>query len=78
MKAMSDETTLEKLLGQRTTPGELYEKLPGNKVRCYACGHRCPIPEGRRGVCQVRFNEGGILRVPNGYSAALQVDPIEK
>jgi pyruvate formate lyase activating enzyme len=75
---MSDESTLENMMRQRTAPGELYERLPENKVRCFACGHRCPIPEGRRGICQVRFNEGGILRVPNGYSAALQVDPIEK
>lgn len=31
-----------------------------------------------RGVCQVRFNEGGRLKVPFGYVAALQADPIEK
>jgi len=78
MKPMNEKTTLEKMLGERTVPGELYEKLKDGKVRCYACGHRCPIPPGKRGVCQVRFNEDGILRVPSGYSAALQVDPIEK
>lgn len=61
-----------------TVEGELYEKLPENTVRCYACGHRCLIREGRRGICQVRFNQDGILRVPSGYVAALQVDPIEK
>jgi len=36
------------------------------------------VREGKRGICQVRFNEGGKLRVPWGYVAALQSDPIEK
>jgi pyruvate formate lyase activating enzyme len=47
-------------------------------VRCYACGHRCLIREGKRGICQVRYNRGGELYVPWGYVAALQLDPIEK
>jgi pyruvate formate lyase activating enzyme len=47
-------------------------------VRCFACGHRCLIPPGREGVCRVRFNEGGVLRVPFGYVGALQLDPVEK
>ena len=70
--------TLADTLTQLTKEGELYEKLPHNRVRCYACGHRCLIPEGRQGVCKVRFNKGGSLYVPTGYIAALQVDPIEK
>ncbi len=41
-------------------------------------GYRCLIGEGLRGVCKVRFNEGGQLRVPFGYVAALQCDPVEK
>jgi pyruvate formate lyase activating enzyme len=47
-------------------------------VRCFACGHRCLIPPGRDGICRVRFNDGGTLRVPFGYVAALQLDPVEK
>lgn len=70
--------TLAQKLDSLTSPGELYEKLDDNALRCFACGHRCLIREGRRGICQVRFNEGGELRVPFGYVAALQVDPIEK
>jgi pyruvate formate lyase activating enzyme len=58
--------------------GELYEKLPDRKVRCYACGHRCLILPGKPGICRVRFNASGVLRVPWGYVAGLQVDPIEK
>ena len=48
------------------------------RVRCFACGHRCPIAEGQRGVCKVRFNHGGKLYVPYGYVAGVQCDPIEK
>jgi pyruvate formate lyase activating enzyme len=66
------------LLDQLTVTGELYEKLEEGAVRCTACGHRCVIREGKRGICQVRFNKGGELRVPSGYVAALQSDPIEK
>lgn len=71
-------STLAKRLDDLTVDGTLYEHLPDHAVRCFACGHRCLIREGRRGICQVRFNEGGSLRVPWGYVAALQSDPIEK
>jgi len=47
-------------------------------VRCMACGHRCLVRPGRRGVCRVRFNRQGTLLVPWGYVAGLQIDPIEK
>jgi pyruvate formate lyase activating enzyme len=58
--------------------GTLYEKLPDNQVRCYACAHRCLIKDGLRGICKVRYNRGGTLMVPRGYVGALQCDPIEK
>jgi pyruvate formate lyase activating enzyme len=61
-----------------TVEGTLYERLPDDSVRCFACGHRCLIRPGKRGICQVRFNEGGELRVPWGYVGALQCDPVEK
>ena len=70
--------SLAEVLAEHTREGELYEKLPDGKVRCFACGHRCPIPEGKAGVCKVRFNQGGKLYVPAGYVGALQDDPIEK
>ncbi|MEA3351894.1 MAG: AmmeMemoRadiSam system radical SAM enzyme [Chloroflexota bacterium] len=69
---------LAEKLDAMTVEGELYETLPDDAVRCYACAHRCLIREGRRGICKVRFNRGGKLMVPWGYVAALQVDPIEK
>lgn len=71
-------TTVSEKLDLLTRPGELYEQLEGGAVRCYACAHRCLIKPGRRGICQVRYNHDGELRVPWGYVAALQVDPVEK
>lgn len=75
---MASTTALGSVLESRTTEGELYEKLDGGAVRCVACGHRCRIQEGRPGVCRIRYNEGGVLRVPRGYVAGLALDPIEK
>ncbi len=69
---------LEKQLDRLTIPGEVFEKLPDGAVRCLACSHRCKLGEGRHGVCGVRFNDGGVLKVPHGYVAGAQVDPIEK
>jgi pyruvate formate lyase activating enzyme len=71
-------TSLKDQLARLTREGELYEALPEGRVRCVACGHRCLIPPGREGICRVRFNEGGVLRVPFGYVGALQLDPVEK
>ncbi len=65
-------------MDELTIPGTVYETLDDGSVRCHACAHDCLIKPGRRGICQVRFNQGGELRVPWGYVAALQSDPIEK
>ena len=70
--------TLEQMLSRLAREGELYERLPEARVRCYACGHRCLIPPGQRGICKVRWNEDGRLLVPAGYVAGLQLDPVEK
>ena len=71
--------TLKDVLTRLTAEGELYEKLPEQRIRCYACGHRCLIPEGRDGICKVRFNRDGTLYVPSGYvGTSLQLDPLEK
>jgi pyruvate formate lyase activating enzyme len=71
-------TTLAQVLDSRTRPGELYTRREDGALRCHACGLRCLIREGRRGVCRVRFNDGGTLRVPWDYVVALQCDPTEK
>jgi len=70
--------TVAEQLSTQVREGELYEKLDSNRVRCYACGHCCPIPAGFAGVCKVRYNRGGQLYVPYGYVSALHADPIEK
>jgi pyruvate formate lyase activating enzyme len=72
--------TLRDVLNQnvREAAPELYEKLDRDRIRCFSCGHCCPIPEGQPGVCKVRYNEGGKLYVPWGYVGGVQCDPIEK
>jgi len=70
--------TLAEVLAEDIREGVLWEALDRNRIRCYACGHRCPIPEGQPGVCRVRFNRGGTLFVPWGYVGGVQCDPIEK
>lgn len=78
MPAIRPQTTLGDVLARRTVEGELYEKLENKALRCFSCGHRCKILNGLKGICKVRYNEEGVLKVPRGYVAALQVDPIEK
>ncbi len=70
--------TLRDIVYENVRQGELYERLDKKRVRCFACGHCCPISEGRPGVCKVRYNQGGTLYVPWGYVGGLQCDPIEK
>src|SRR5574341_1483884 len=70
--------SLAQQLDVRVRPGVLIEPLEEGAVRCFACGHRCLVKPGRRGICKVRFNRDGTLYVPAGYVAALQCDPTEK
>ncbi len=65
-------------IDQWTHPAELYDPLPDGSVRCKACAHRCLVHPGKRGICQIRFNDNGILKAPWGYVAGAAVDPIEK
>jgi len=74
----SDPEPLRDSLDRRTVPGTLVASEAEGAVRCYACGHRCLVKPGRRGICKVRFNRAGTLQVPAGYVAGLQCDPTEK
>ncbi|RJX36391.1 MAG: AmmeMemoRadiSam system radical SAM enzyme [Desulfarculus sp.] len=58
----------------------LYDKLDQDqKVRCRLCAHNCLIDEGKRGVCMVRRNQGGVLyTLVYGKPISGNVDPIEK
>jgi pyruvate formate lyase activating enzyme len=69
---------LRDILDAHVREGDLYEAIDRNRVRCFACGHCCPILEGQPGVCKVRYNRGGKLYVPWGYVGGVQCDPIEK
>ena len=73
----SKRAVLSEVLAGHTRRGELW-RAEGNKIRCFACGHRCLIGEGRAGICRVRFNDAGELKVPFGYVGALASDPVEK
>ena len=72
--------SLAEVLEVRTAEAapQLVESISRDRLRCYACGHECPIPDGAVGVCKVRMNRGGHLRVPWGYVGGIQCDPIEK
>ncbi len=70
--------SLAQLIDPRTREGELWEPLAEGRLRCFACGHRCVILPGQRGICKVRYNQDGRLLVPWGYVAGLQLDPVEK
>ena len=56
--------SLEAVLDRATVEGDLYEKLDDGKVQYHAC--------------KVRHNDEGTLRVPFGYAAGVQGDPVEK
>lgn len=57
----------------------LYEKLKNNQVKCNLCNHRCLIVDGKKGICNVRENQGGILySLVYGKIVTEHVDPIEK
>jgi len=70
--------TLADQLARQTREADLYRPLDRNRVECFACGHRCPIPPGFAGVCKVRYNTGGKLYAPYGYVNSAYCDPIEK
>jgi pyruvate formate lyase activating enzyme len=71
-------TLSEQLETQTIEAADLVEPLEGNRIRCVACGHRCPIPAGFAGVCKVRFNRNGKLYAPYGYVSSVMIDPVEK
>ena len=77
---MSVQVGLQDLLSGKTMEAapELVHQEADGAIRCIACGHRCLVKEGKAGICRVRFNRNRTLRVPAGYVAGLQIDPIEK
>jgi len=70
--------TIAEKLDALTQKGHLYSTEANDAVRCHACAHRCLIKPGKRGICQMRFNQDSQLYAPWGYVAAANIDPIEK
>ncbi len=57
----------------------LYWKTACNGVQCTLCPFRCFLPEGARGICNVRMNNAGrLVTLVYGQPVAVHVDPIEK
>jgi hypothetical protein len=59
---MINAPTLDQVLSGMGREGVLFERLPGRRLRSYACGHRYRIPPARSGIGKVRWNEDGRLR----------------
>jgi pyruvate formate lyase activating enzyme len=57
----------------------LYEKLPGDRVKCNVCQWQCTILPDKFGLCKMRRNVDGVLRVLNyGEVSSVAPDHIEK
>jgi len=56
-----------------------WKSLKDNEVHCLLCAHTCKIKEGKRGICGVRENMGGVLyTLIYGSCSSIAADPIEK
>lgn len=56
-----------------------YEKLGDGSVQCLLCPNRCVIADGKRGICRIRTNRGGVLIADSyGEVVSLALDPVEK
>jgi len=57
---------------------KLYDKTE-RYVTCKTCNHYCKLKNGQWGICRVRRNENGSLKVYNyGIITSVALDPIEK
>lgn len=64
-------------MSQKIKP--FFQKEKDGKIRCKACSHYCLISKNKRGICGVRKNEDGKLKLLTGNRLADACsDPIEK
>jgi len=58
---------------------KLYKIFKNNTIQCLACNNYCVIPNGKTGICGVRQNNNGELRLlVNNKAIAVNLDPVEK
>ena len=58
---------------------KLYRKLNNDTIQCLACNNYCVISNGKTGICGVRQNENGKLKLlVDNKAVAVNLDPIEK
>lgn len=63
----------------RLHEARFYETRPDGSVLCTLCPHDCHVPDGARGACGVRYNQGGRLyTLVYDRVIAREVNPIEK
>jgi pyruvate formate lyase activating enzyme len=56
-----------------------YKKMDRQDVQCLLCPRECIIPDGKRGFCRNRENQGGKLyTLVYGRPAVVDIGPIEK
>lgn len=73
--------TAEKIRGYNLSLKEAmwYRKLAGGGVQCQLCPLNCVLDEGERGICGIRANIGGKLRLLTyGKPVVATVETIEK
>lgn len=70
--------TAEKgLIKKRLSP--YFTSLDNKEIQCELCPNLCRIPEGERGLCRVRRNEGGkCYSLVYGNPCVINMEPIEK
>jgi pyruvate formate lyase activating enzyme len=60
-------------------PAAHFDRLESGVVVCRLCPADCRLIEGKKGICESRFNQGGALVTDNyGEAVTLALDPIEK
>lgn len=58
---------------------KLFKKLKESKIQCLACNNYCVISDKKTGICGVRQNINGELKLlVNNKAIAVNLDPVEK
>ena len=59
--------------------GRYWQTLDDGRIRCELCPRFCTLRDGQRGLCFIRVNDGGEIKLTSyGRSSGFCIDPIEK